>query len=371
MIVPSGLHPRLRGLGRGLDGSEVSRGPYGAGRRRAALRLAAGAAAVVAIAVLASGVGAVRIPLDATVGIAVDLLPGVSVDGDWPQSWRTIMGDLRLPRVAVAGLVGGMLAVSGAAYQGLFRNPLADPYLVGVASGAGLGAAVVFLTGASALAVGSGLLPLAAFAGALCAVSIAYLVARRSDGLPMTTLILAGVAVSALAGAATSLLMIRSDPDLRPLLSWLLGGFSGARWGHAWLLVAYAAPGLAVLFAYSRVLNVLQLGDEHARAAGANVERAKVAVLGAASLLTAAAVAFSGVIGFVGLIAPHVVRMLWGPDHRFLMPMSALVGAGFLILADLGARTLAAPAELPVGIVTAFAGAPFFIFLLARGAAAR
>ena len=372
MIAPPRIRPRLRPLARALGGPDAGAGePYSAGRRRDALRLAAGAAAVVAVALLAAGAGAVRIPLDATAGIALDMLPGISVDGDWPQSWRTIVAELRLPRVVVAGLVGAMLAVSGAAYQGLFRNPLADPYLVGVASGAGLGAAVVFLTGASAFAVGSGLLPLAAFAGAICAVSVAYLVARRSEGLSMTTLILAGVAVSALTGAVTSLLMIRSDPDLRPLLSWLLGGFAGARWGHAWLLIAYAVPGMAVLMAYSRVLNVIQLGEEHARAAGANVERAKIAVLGAASLLTAAAVAFSGVIGFVGLVAPHVVRRIWGPDHRFLLAMSALVGAGFLILADLGARTLAVPAELPVGIVTAFAGAPFFIFLLARGRAMR
>ena len=330
------------------------------------MRLLIAAALVVAIAVLATGIGAVRIPLDATVGIAVNMVPGISIDGDWPQGWRTILEDLRLPRVVVAGLVGGMLAVSGAAYQGLFRNPLADPYLVGVASGAGLGAAAVFLTGISAFAVGSGLLPLAAFAGALCAVSIAYVVARKVDGLSLPTLILAGVAVSALAGAVTSFLMIRSDPDLRPLLSWLLGGFAGARWGHTWLLAVYAVPCLFVLLAYARVLNVLQLGDNHARAAGVNVERTKVALLAAASLLTAAAVAFSGVIGFVGLVAPHVVRRLWGPDHRFLMPMSALVGAGFLILADLGARTLASPSELPVGIVTAFIGAPFFIFLLTR-----
>ncbi len=333
-----------------------------------AVRLAAGAAVVVAIAVLAAGVGAVAIPLDSTVAIALDRLPGVSMDGDWPDSWETILWKLRFPRIVMAGLVGGVLALSGAAYQGLFRNPLADPYLVGVASGAGLGAAVVFLTGSSLFAVGGGLLPIAAFAGAIAAVSIAYLVARRSDGLPLTTLILAGVAVSALAGAVTSLLMIRSDPSLRPLLSWLLGGFSGSRWNHAWLILPYVVPGAVVLLAYGRVLNVMQLGDDHARAAGVNVERTKIVLLGIASLLTAAAVAFSGVIGFVGLVAPHVVRRIWGADHRFLLPMSALVGAGFLILADLGARTLASPAELPVGIITAFAGAPFFLFLLTRKA---
>ncbi len=339
---------------------------YGYARRRVVVRLSVGAVAVVVIAVLAAAVGAVQIPLDTTVSIAIDRLPGVSVDGDWPANWETILWKLRFPRIVMAGIVGGVLAVSGSAYQGLFRNPLADPYLVGVASGAGLGAAVVFLTGFSLFAVGGGLLPIAAFAGALAAVTLAYLVARRSDGLPLTTLILAGVAVTALAGAVTSLLMIRSDPSLRPLLAWLLGGFSGSRWNHAWLILPYIVPGVIVLIAYARVLNVMQLGDDHARSAGVNVERTKIVLLGTASLLTAAAVAFSGVIGFVGLVAPHVVRRLWGADHRFLIPMSALVGAGFLILADLGARTLANPAELPVGIITAFAGAPFFLFLLTR-----
>jgi iron complex transport system permease protein len=330
--------------------------------------LAVGVVAVSVIAVLAAGVGAVQIPLGTTVSIALDRLPGISIDGDWPASWETILWKLRFPRIVMAGIVGGVLALSGAAYQGLFRNPLADPYLVGVASGAGLGAALVFLTGLSVFAVGGGLLPIAAFSGAIVAVTVSYMVARRSDGLPLTTLILAGVAVAALAGAVTSLLMIRSDPSLRPLLAWLLGGFSGSRWTHAWLILPYVLPGVLILLAYARVLNVMQLGDDHARAAGVNVERTKIVLLAVASLLTAAAVAFSGIIGFVGLVAPHVVRRLWGADHRFLMPMSVLVGAGFLILADLGARTLASPAELPVGIITAFAGAPFFLFLLTRPA---
>ena len=350
---------------RGLDpasGATV----YGVARRRVAVRLSVGFVAVAVIAVLAAGVGAVQIPFGTTVSIAIDRLPGISIDGDWPGSWETILWKLRFPRIVMAGIVGGVLALSGAAYQGLFRNPLADPYLVGVASGAGLGAAIVFLTGLPIFAVGGGLLPIAAFSGAIVAVTVSYLVARRSDGLPLTTLILAGVAVAALAGAVTSLLMIRSDPSLRPLLAWLLGGFSGSRWTHAWLILPYVVPGVLILLAYARVLNVMQLGDDHARAAGVNVKRTKIVMLGVASLLTAAAVAFSGIIGFVGLVAPHVVRRLWGADHRFLMPMSVLMGAGFLILADLGARTLASPAELPVGIITAFAGAPFFLFLLTR-----
>ena len=342
--------------------------PYRVAGRRDTARLALGLVAVVAVAVLAAGVGAVRIPLDSTLAIAIDRLPGISMGGDWPDSWETILWKLRFPRVVLAGMVGAALALSGAAYQGLFRNPLADPYLVGVASGAGLGATVVFLTGVPLFAAGGALLPIAAFVGAVAAVALAYVVAMRSDGLPLTTLILAGVAVSALAGAVTSLLMIRSDPSLRPLLSWLLGGFSGARWRQTALILPYMVPAVVVLLAYSRVLNVMQLGDFHARAAGVNVERTKIVLLATASLLTAAAVAFSGVIGFVGLVAPHVVRRLWGADHRFLMPMSALVGAGFLILADLGARTVVSPAELPVGIITAFFGAPFFLYLLTRRA---
>ena len=169
-----------------------------------------------------------------------------------------------------------------------------------------------------------------------------------------------------LATAVTSLLMIRSDPDLRPVLSWLLGGFISAQWKHSLMILPYLAPSVLVVLSYGRILNVFQLEDEHAAQLGVNVERAKVLLIAAATLATAAAVSFSGLIGFVGLVAPHVVRLVWGADHRFLVPMAAIVGAAFLILADLAARTIASPAELPVGVVTAFCGAPFLLYLLRR-----
>jgi len=293
-------------------------------------------------------------------------LPLVDVTPDWPETWDTILWKLRLPRVVLAAIVGSALAVAGATYQGLFRNPLADPSLIGATSGAGLGATVILVTGVPTYFLGVSMLPVAAFAGAITAVAAAYLVARRAEGLPLTTLILAGVAIGSLATAVTSLLMIRSDPDLRPVLSWLLGGFISSQWKHSLLMLPYLIPSVLVILSYGRILNVFQLDDDQARQLGVNVERAKVLLISTATLATAAAVSFSGLIGFVGLVAPHVVRLVWGPDYRFLVPMAAILGAGFLILADLAARTVVSPTELPVGVVTAFCGAPFLLYLLRR-----
>lgn len=329
-------------------------------------RLGVGLVVVALVSVLASGVGAVAIPPLTVVKIGLSRLPLVELAETWPDTWDTIVWQLRLPRVALAAIVGGSLAMSGATYQGLFRNPLADPYLIGVASGAGLGATIVLVTGVPETFAGVGVLPVAAFVGAIGAVLLAYGVARGSGGLPLTTLILAGVAVAALAGAVTTLLMIRSDPDLRPVLSWLLGGFASAQWKHSVVVLVYLGPSAIVMLSYGRVLNVLQLDEAHSTQLGVDVDRTKLVLIGAASLATAAAVAFSGLIGFVGLIAPHAVRLVWGPDHRSLIPMAAIVGAGFLIVADLVARTVVSPSELPVGIVTAFCGAPFFLYLLRR-----
>lgn len=340
-------------------------------RRRVGLvypwrRFAVGAGLVAVIGILASGVGSVGIPPLTVIEIVASRAPLVDIAQSWPDTWDTIIWQLRLPRIALAGIVGAALAMSGATYQGLFRNPLADPYLIGVASGAGLGATIVLVTGVPSHYAGVSLLPVAAFAGAIGAVAIAYVVARSSEGLPLTTLILAGVAVASLAGAAGALLMIRSDPDLRPVLSWLLGGFASSQWKHSALMLPYLLPSVVLVLAYGRVLNVLQLDEDHARQLGVNLARTKMVLIVAASLATAAAVSFSGLIGFVGLIAPHTVRLLWGVDYRALLPMAAVVGAGFLIVADLAARTVVSPSELPVGIVTAFCGAPFFLYLLRR-----
>ncbi len=323
-----------------------------------------GLGVLVLVAVLAASQGSIRIPFPTVFQILASKLPWVDITPTWPEAWDTILWQLRLPRIALAAIVGGALAMSGGTFQGLFRNPLADPFLIGVASGAGLGATVVLVNGSPIYIHGFSLLPLAAFAGAIVAVTVAYTVARHAEGLPLTTLILAGVAVSSLAVAVTSLLMIRSDPDVRPVLSWLMGGFISAQWKHSLVILPYLVPSVLLMLAYGRVLNVLQLDEEQARQLGVNVERTKVLLIAAASLATAAAVSFSGIIGFVGIVAPHVVRLLWGVDYRFLLPMAAIVGATFLVLADLVARTVASPAELPVGVVTAFCGAPFFIYLL-------
>ncbi len=328
-------------------------------------RLLAGLAVALLAAMVAASQGSVYIPLGAIVEMLGARLPGVA-DSAHPDSWNTILWQLRLPRVALALIVGAGLAMSGAAYQGLFKNPLADPYLVGVASGAGLAATIVLLTGIPLYLAGVGILPIAAFGGGITSVAIAYTVARRVQGTPLTTLILAGVAISALAASVTSLLMIRSDPDLRPVLSWLMGSFIAAEWSDSLVVLLYLGPSVCVLLGFARILNVVQLSEEHASMLGVDVERVKIALIIAATLATAAAVSFSGLIGFVGLVAPHVVRILWGVDYRFIIPMSGLVGGTFLVLADLVARTIVSPGELPVGVVTAFCGAPFFLYFLMR-----
>lgn len=329
-------------------------------------RLVIGMFLVGLVSVLAASHGSVRIPPLTVFEILASRLPLVNITHDWSEAWDTILWKIRLPRIVLAALVGGALATAGATYQGLFRNPLAEPSLIGAASGAGLGATVVLTTGVPLYFHGMSLLPIAAFTAAVVAVTAAYMIARRSEGLGLTTLILAGVAIASLTSAVTSLLMIRSDPDLRPVLNWLMGSFVSSQWKHSLIVLPYLVLSGLLVLAYGRILNIFYLDEEHALQLGVTVERTKVVLIAAATMSTAAAVSFTGPIVFVGLIAPHVVRLLWGGDYRVLLPMSAVVGAGFLILADLAARTLASPAELPVGIVTAFCGAPFFLYLLRR-----
>jgi iron complex transport system permease protein len=273
---------------------------------------------------------------------------------------------VRLPRVLLAGLVGATLAVSGATYQAVFRNPLAEPYLIGVATGAALGSTIVVVSSLSLSWHGLSLLPLAGFAGALTSVVVVYAVARVGNTVPTTTLILAGVAVASLSTAITSFLMLRSTTHMFTVFSVVLGGFNTSSWPKlAWVL-PYGLPAGVLLLAHGRILNVLSLDEEQVRHLGIDVERTKLLLLGAASLATAAAVSVSGTIGFVGLIVPHAIRLVWGPDNRQLLPMSILLGAAFLILADLLARTVDQPSEIPVGIITAFCGVPFFLYLLRR-----
>ncbi len=324
------------------------------------------AVALLAAVTLALAVGPAGIPLDATARILLSRLPGVEMADSLPALWRDIIWEVRLPRVLLAGLTGAVLAMAGATYQGVFRNPLADPYLIGVATGAAMGATIVIVSGAPHSWHGLSVLPLAAFAGAIASVLVVYGVARQGNTLPTTTLILAGVAVASLSTAITSFLMLRNTTHMFSIFSVVLGSFNTATWGELRWAVPYVLPAAVVILAHGRILNVLSLDEEQARQLGVNPQRTKLLLLGVASLATAAAVSVAGTIGFVGLIVPHAVRLLWGPDNRHLLPMSILFGATFLILADLIARSVDQPAEVPVGIITAFCGVPFFLFLLRR-----
>ena len=257
-------------------------------------RLGVGLVLVLVIAMVAGGLGSVYIPPWTVAKIVVDGLPFVEISGSWPDSWGTIIWNLRFPRIVLAGLVGAALAVSGATYQGLFRNPLADPYFIGVAAGAALGATIVLLTNVPVYYDGFSVLPIAASAGALAAVSATYLVARRSGELPLLTLILAGLAISSLLGAVTSYVIISSDPDVRPLLGWLLGGFIGTQWDDIFTVLPYMIPATFIMMAYARVLNMFQVNEEEAKHLGVNVERTKMVLIVLASITAAAAVSVSG-----------------------------------------------------------------------------
>ena len=322
--------------------------------------------ALLAAALLSVGLGAVAIPPAQVARILLSRLPFVRLAADWPQTSETILLSLRLPRAALIALTGAALGGSGAAYQGLFRNPLADPYIIGVAAGAALGAVIALALPGAGTLFGLATVPLAAFLGAAVTVMVVYNIARVGKTTPVTTLILAGVAVGSFATALSTFLTLRSSAELRRAITWILGGFAMSGWTPVLIALPYIALGLGVLVALGRPLNVLQFGDDQARQLGLNVERLKLVLVAAASLVAATAVAFSGIIGFVGLAVPHVVRLLWGPDYRRLVPLSIIGGAAALLLADLAARTVVAPAELPVGVITALVGAPFFLWLLRR-----
>ena len=304
-------------------------------------------------------------PLE-VIRILLSRIPMIQLIRDWQETSETILFNIRLPRTLLIALTCAALGGSGASYQGLFRNPLADPYLIGVASGAGLGAVIAMSVEFPTTLLGLFTVPIAAFVGALITVAFVYNIARVGKSAQVTTLILAGVAVGSFATALTTFLMLRSQEQLRRAIGWLLGGFALGGWLPVIALVPYVIIGLTILILFARPLNVLQFGDDQAEQMGLNVERVKMIVIVAASLTTAAAVAFSGIIGFVGLVTPHLIRLVWGPDYRKLLPLSILGGAAMLLLTDIVARTAIAPQELPLGVVTALIGAPFFLYLLRR-----
>lgn len=277
-----------------------------------------------------------------------------------------ILWNIRLPRTVLVALTGMALGGSGAAYQGLFRNPLADPFLIGISSGAGLGAVIAMSIDWTYSFWGLIAIPLAAFIAALLTVAIVYFLARVGQTTPITNLILAGVAVSAFATSLMSFLMLRSDGELRRAMSWLMGGSTQLGWEFILIILPYILIGLGVLIFSGHTLNLLQFGDEQAQQLGLNVSSAKRTILIMASMTTAAAVAFAGIIGFLGLIVPHVVRLWFGSDYRKLLPLSIISGATALLFSDVIARILLAPQEIPVGIITSLAGAPFFLWVLRR-----
>jgi iron complex transport system permease protein len=322
------------------------------------------------LALLASvAIGSVAIAPGAVTAMFLSRIPGFTMAMTWTEAAEIIVFKVRLPHTVLILLTGAALSGSGAAYQGLFRNPLADPYLIGVASGAGLGAVIAMSRSGSTDWLGLYIVPLAAFLGALLTVFIVYMLARTGAAAQTGTLILAGVAVSSFATALTSFLMLRSSADMQRALGWLLGGGMLAGWQPVLAILPYMALGLGVLVTLGHRLNVLQFGDDQAQQMGLSVDQSKRLIIFTASLTTAAAVAFSGIIGFVGLIVPHVVRMIWGPDYRQLVPLSIIGGATLLLLADMLARVLLAPQVLPLGIVTAMFGAPFFLWILWRSKA--
>ena len=313
-------------------------------------------AALALTLVLALGIGAAAIPPG-------DVLAALLGNAD--ETTRTIIRDLRLPRAVLAILIGGGLAVAGAVFQALLRNPLAEPYILGVSGGAAVGAVAVIAFAASAPAW---VLPLAAFVGGIGTIALVFRIAAAvGRALDTRVLLLAGVVVGAFFNAVILLLLTLADVEtFRSAVFWMMGSLASATWASVGLLALYLAPALVVLLALARPLNLMAVGEESALYLGTRVERVKRSAYLVASLLVAAGVAAAGVIGFVGLIVPHALRLLWGGDHRLLLPGSAIAGGAFLLLADTLARTVAAPGELPVGVVTALIGVPVFVVLLTR-----
>ena len=306
---------------------------------------------------LSIAIGSVFIPLDEMWNV---------LRGAGDETFTSIIWKIRLPRTVLVSLTGAALGISGTSYQGLFRNPLADPYLIGVASGAGLGAVIAMSIQWPYSFWGLMAVPLTAFITALLTVLLVYAIAHIGRTVPTTNLILAGVAISSFAASLTSFLMLRSTNEVRRALGWLLGGSIQGGWTPILAILPFLIIGVTVLLFNGHALNLLQFGDDQAQQLGLNVTRRRALILVAASLITATAVSFSGIIGFIGLIVPHLMRLWSGADYRRLLPLSLLGGASALLISDVIARVVLAPQEIPVGIVTALAGAPFFLWVLRR-----
>ena len=319
------------------------------------------AAGGVAALVLACGVGVLVGPVHIAPGTVLQALLGGAVE----PGQANILWSLRFPRVVLGAIVGGTLAIAGAAYQGVFRNPLADPYLLGAAAGANLGATVAIVLAPGASVIGINLVPMAAFVGAGTAVAGAYVLGRTVSGLRSATgLILAGIAIAAFFNSIETYVQQTHSESIRQAYSWILGRLVTAGWDGVLLVLPYIVLSAVVIFLHRRLLDALMVGEDEVTSLGISVRRVRLVIVVAATLGTAAAVAVGGTIAFVGIIVPHTVRLLVGSSYRVVIPLSLLFGAAFLVLADTAARTVVAPAELPIGVITAFLGAPFFIAVL-------
>jgi iron complex transport system permease protein len=332
--------------------------------RGSAAWIAAGVVFAAAALLVGGLIGPVRLGFGDVLRALASRVPLLGIESPLEPTEDAILFDLRLPRVVLGGLVGAMLAGAGAAYQGAFRNPLADPYLLGAAAGAGVGATLAVAYGPAS---GTGVLvPLAAFAGAAGAVALAYALGRSAGGRGSASLLLAGVVVASFLTAVQTFVQQQNVDTVQEVYTWILGRLAVAGWSDVAAMLPWAAVSGAVLVAHGRLLDVLSVGDDEAATLGLDVRRVRLVVIVAATAGTAAAVAVSGLIGFLGIIVPHTIRLLAGGSYRLLLPMSLLCGAGFLVLADVFARTVIAPGELPIGVVTAFFGAPFFALVLHR-----
>lgn len=357
MITAGALRERRKGSERAAALPSERRVP-------ASLLIPALVALLLVSVVIAAGLGAVRVGPMQIIAILLDHI-GISTDVEYTRQQDAVVWAIRIPRVLLAVIVGAALAISGAVLQGVFRNPLADPSLIGVSSGAAFGAVAAIVIGATPFGLMT--TPLAAFVGGIVVTLIVWTLSRRNGRVDTVTLILVGVAMNSIIGAAMGMLnYIADDEQLRAVVFWSLGSLGGATWKTNMAVLPFILLGLIVLPRKAKELNLLVLGEREARHLGVDVDRARFVLIIVVGLTTAAAVAFTGIIGFVGLIVPHLIRLVSGPDHRTLLPASALAGAALLVVTDLLARTIVSPSELPIGVVTALLGAPFFLFLLLK-----
>ncbi|WHY02965.1 iron ABC transporter permease [Neobacillus sp. DY30] len=316
-------------------------------------------------ALLGISIGTVSVPIFTIIEIMMSKLFGsISLDQIDPM-FSSIVLNIRLPRVILAGLVGASLAIAGAAFQGLLRNPLADPYTLGVSSGASVGAVLTLFFQLSIPIIGSYTLPLLSILFSWATIFLVLAFARKIErSMRVETIILTGIIFSSFLGAFISLMIALTGDELRQIIGWLLGSVSMRGWEYIRIILPFFVLGSIILIFNAKELNAMSFGEERAHHLGVNVHRRKLIILTAGSIVTGAAVAVSGTIGFVGLVIPHLSRLLWGPDHRHLLPLSILTGSGFLILADLVSRTIISPTELPIGVITALIGAPVFALIL-------